>query len=141
MSHTGAGLAIYNSHILEFQFPPVLYKKLMGGTVLVGSGAPGVIGDSTAAAVAAAINLGPSLGINSLDRGASHSAVTGGAGLGAAGAVAGGGCGGHGGGSTLGGSWAGVAPHHLGEGGGVLGLEVRRSGCAASQLRCLLPVL
>ncbi|KAG2439072.1 hypothetical protein HYH02_006599 [Chlamydomonas schloesseri] len=24
------GLAIYNSHILEFQFPPVLYKKLMG---------------------------------------------------------------------------------------------------------------
>ncbi|KAI8470880.1 MAG: hypothetical protein J3K34DRAFT_451731 [Monoraphidium minutum] len=25
------GLAIYNSHILEFQFPVVLYKKLMGG--------------------------------------------------------------------------------------------------------------
>jgi hypothetical protein len=25
-----AGLAIYNSHILEFQFPLVLYKKLMG---------------------------------------------------------------------------------------------------------------
>lgn len=24
------GLAIYNSHILEFQFPMVLYKKLMG---------------------------------------------------------------------------------------------------------------
>jgi hypothetical protein len=24
------GLAIYNSHILEFQFPLVLYKKLMG---------------------------------------------------------------------------------------------------------------
>ncbi|EFJ51258.1 hypothetical protein VOLCADRAFT_57484, partial [Volvox carteri f. nagariensis] len=27
------GLAIYNSHILEFQFPSVLYKKLMGATV------------------------------------------------------------------------------------------------------------
>lgn len=27
---SNAGLAIYNSHILEFQFPLVLYKKLMG---------------------------------------------------------------------------------------------------------------
>lgn len=27
------GLAIYNSHILEFQFPMVLYQKLMGGWV------------------------------------------------------------------------------------------------------------
>lgn len=27
------GLAIYNSHILEFQFPLVLYKKLMGQSV------------------------------------------------------------------------------------------------------------
>eukprot|EP00878_Enallax_costatus_P019059 GHUV01020096.1.p1 GENE.GHUV01020096.1~~GHUV01020096.1.p1 ORF type:complete len:379 (+),score=90.25 GHUV01020096.1:952-2088(+) len=27
------GLAIYNSHILEFQFPVVLYKKLMGQSV------------------------------------------------------------------------------------------------------------
>lgn len=28
-----AGLAIYNSHILEFQFPMVLYKKLLGQPV------------------------------------------------------------------------------------------------------------
>lgn len=27
------GLAIYNGHILEFQFPLVLYKKLMGQSV------------------------------------------------------------------------------------------------------------
>jgi len=27
------GLAIYNAHILEFQFPVVLYKKLMGGAL------------------------------------------------------------------------------------------------------------
>lgn len=29
----GLGLAIYNGHILEFQFPVVLYKKLMGQPV------------------------------------------------------------------------------------------------------------
>lgn len=28
-----SGLAIYNSHILEFQFPMVLYKKLLGKQV------------------------------------------------------------------------------------------------------------
>ncbi|GFR45089.1 hypothetical protein Agub_g6465 [Astrephomene gubernaculifera] len=56
------GLAIYNSHILEFQFPSVLYKKLMGATV--GSvGGPGSAADTAgvaglAAAAAAGVSSG-----------------------------------------------------------------------------------
>ncbi|GLC35097.1 hypothetical protein PLESTM_000279200 [Pleodorina starrii] len=107
------GLAIYNSHILEFQFPSVLYKKLMGATVAVGGlgpspGANGAGADPTAAAVAAAIDLCPSGGGSGA---ATAAPASGDAAVGAAG-------------QATGGSWGGVAPHHLGEGGGgLLGLE------------------
>ncbi|GIL42536.1 hypothetical protein Vafri_497 [Volvox africanus] len=132
------GLAIYNSHILEFQFPSVLYKKLMGATVVVGGGSSTADGAAaaaaaTSAAVAAAINLGSGGHSDQGVAGAtSPTAAAGDAGLGIPGLTAGGGGNGGGNGSgngggngsILGSSWAGMAPHHLGEGGGgVLGLE------------------
>ncbi|KAG2488735.1 hypothetical protein HYH03_012734 [Edaphochlamys debaryana] len=53
------GLAIYNSHILEFQFPSVLYKKLMGATVpTAAAGSPTATSAPATPSAAAAANTG-----------------------------------------------------------------------------------
>ncbi|KXZ42806.1 hypothetical protein GPECTOR_117g371 [Gonium pectorale] len=100
------GLAIYNSHILEFQFPPVLYKKLMGATVTVTHTSPasasaadggGAAEPATSAATAAAAVASPSGGAGGGAAGGTRAAAGSAAAAAAAGQAAAGGA--HGGGS------------------------------------------
>ncbi|PNH10977.1 Ubiquitin-protein ligase E3A, partial [Tetrabaena socialis] len=120
------GLAIYNSQLLEFQFPSVLYKKLQGATVGGAADAGGLGGGSgpADAAAEAAPALGLSLGLGGLGAlGGGLLSPTGGSG--AAGTAGRGGVAG----SSGGGSVGGAARPAIGGGAGssgALGMEVEQ---------------